>query len=244
MQYRSIRKIPCWVLFVSFLPLAHWSAGQSGSVADWSLQWVELESRDDLTEADRISGQVGLLQAAAQEQGWESPGLWELFTRALDDLEASPSVGVARDGYLSLLLSMGAGLSGSSTAFPGEETLREYYQRALGISSSPEEEGQLLLYLAESLLRSNPREPETRRRVEALLQQATGLLPDAPPKDVAHLRLAALYATLAGEPLAGRPADETYLSRAVFHNRSVLDMEQAREPAREATVFSRKAISA
>ncbi|MEX0326540.1 MAG: hypothetical protein AB3N33_10695, partial [Puniceicoccaceae bacterium] len=233
MHYPSSRSILFWILIVTLLPLVNLARGQVGDAPDWQASWAELESRDDLGDSERVLAQEDIIREAGVAAGWDDPELWDRFIQVLDNLEISPSLEAARNAYVSLLLAMGSGLSESRIALEEEALLREYLQRALGITATPFEEGQLLLYLAESLLRSDTGGYETKRRVEVLLQQSAGLLPDDPPKDMAHLRLAELYTDLAGESQAVRPGDESFLARAVFHNRYVIDMKRAREPVQQ-----------
>ncbi|MEX0331313.1 MAG: hypothetical protein AB3N64_07830 [Puniceicoccaceae bacterium] len=239
MHYPSSRNIHFWILILIFLPLANLTSGQDGDEQDWQTAWAELESRDDLSDSERVLAEVELLLEAGEAVGWVDPVVWDRLVQILDNLEASPALESARNAYIALLLAAGSGLSDSGSALAEEALFREYLQRALGISAAPSEEGQLLLYLAESLLRSDAQGNETKRRVEVLLQQSVGLLPDQPPKDMAHLRLAQLYTDLSGDSQAVRPVDQSFLARAVYHNRYVIDMEQAREAVQ---VVAREAL--
>lgn len=199
-------------------------------LAAWQARWEELETRESFSEDERLLAQTVLLEEVLGAAPMD-PLLWERFTGLLDKWEGSSRIEAAREAYIHLLDSACQPVTGTEQALPDEAALRGYLQRALGLTRSSREEGRLLFYLAESWLRGRPSSATFDRRVEALLQQALGLLGEDLPADAGHFRLGQLHldSGLARDQALGADRFEgTHFSRAVSHFQVVLELPSGR----------------
>ena len=215
--------------------------GQSTGEADPATWWNDLKTREGLSDQARLVAQTEMLEEVGPRVGWRDAGVWEWTREVLQGWEASPAIDEAYTAYLSLLELIGREAAPSMEPLPAERVLRDYYQRALSIARTERDGGRLFLRLAESLMRSEGDSEETRRRIESFLQQAALTLPEEPPLDGVHLHLARLYREWGQAEQAGE-GEDSYLSKAVFHYRQVLDMESSREPLREQARLSLDAL--
>jgi hypothetical protein len=201
---------------------------------DWQLRWVDLASREDLTEEQRLLEQTELAREMIQSDSGMDLVTWERIADLLRRWENSPSVPLAREAYFSLLTLIGDSRLGSDTPFPDEAGLREFFQKALMLTQTLREEGRFLHYLAESSLRSVPDSAAALRRVESLLLQAAAVIDEHPPRDAIHFRLGQLYYSM-GIESSGAEGEITpaYFTQAVFHFRQVAEVEGASEELKE-----------
>lgn len=201
-------------------------------LTEWEEKWSNAETREDLTARERLVLQTEIVEVVGPFVEWRNSTVWDWTRLVLDSWESSPDIEYARDQYVSLLSAIGFASKDSAEELADESLLRTYYQRGLSISQSPEEEGVLLFHIAASLVRSEPDSLETRRRVEAFIQQALGALGNAPPRDAVHMMLANLYSDWELLP-GGAGANQFNLGRAAAQCRAVLRMPEARDEYRE-----------
>jgi len=204
-------------------------------VPEWQQDWARLLTDEELEEQARLEAQTRLLLDAMRTGGQPEAALWDAVTTLLDQWEGSSEINEGRRAYVELLTGFGQLLGGRKVPFAAEETYQAYVQKALNLETGPIEEGRLLLFLAESLLRTEPRTAPRKRRVETLLQEALSVLNDRPPADAVHFRLGDLY-SLWPETME-RPEsvrEVPYLSRAVSHFDRILRLPEAREVLKEA----------
>ncbi|HSH09100.1 MAG TPA: hypothetical protein VK995_01840, partial [Oceanipulchritudo sp.] len=205
-------------------------AQEAPALGDWEQQWNDLYAREDLSSGERLASQTELVKAAGPLVGWRDARVWDWTRQVLSGWESSADLEAAYAAYLSLLDLIGKAVATLDQPLPDESALRDFYQRALTIARTPAEEGRLLFYLAESVLRSSPDTHETRRRAEAYLQQAALSLSDEPPMDAVQFRLAELYRGWDSISDEVQEDEDSYLSRVVFHYRYIQGMSSAREP--------------
>lgn len=223
-----------WLLALAGLVTAGWGEG-AVSAEDWQRAWEDVTVGEELPEAEQLVEQTRLLKEALAAEFPLSAELWTLASGVLERWEASPDIGLARDAYLSLLTGLCGSQEGSEAPLPEEAALRIFLQRGLSLAESPQEEGALLLYLAESWIRSAPSSPSRLRRAESLLQQAATVLGTERPLDTVHVRLGQLYEEL-GNQADLRETDSpeaTYFTRAASQYETALRLPFTRERLRE-----------
>jgi len=219
----------CLVAHLLF-PILVVAQNEAGSLDSFVADWEVLSAKADLTLGDRLVAQTDIIQGVSEFSVWTSEPVWTWVQTSLDLWETSPDIELARENYLSILREIGTSLHDSGQPFTGEERLREYIQRALSLSLSPVEEGTLLLFLAESWIRTADGEVESLRRAESILQQAADLLPAEPPRDAVHAHLGDL---LLGDDehldSGDRRVGDRTITQAVFHYRAVQGISGARQ---------------
>lgn len=194
--------------------------------------WDDTMATGGQPDPEQLSEQTRLVKEAVQSGISLDSGLWDQTRELLDKWESSSALDRAREAYFSILTHLCERLGETGEPFAGESALRAYLQRAMSLTQSPLDEGRFLLYLAESWLRSSDGKASLLRRVESLLQQAAGILPDEPPMDAVHARLGGLYARLGaenGETGLVAKSDGSRLTRAVRHFQSLLEMSGSRQ---------------
>lgn len=204
---------------MALVPGACLWAADDNSLVDWESQWLEWSDQESLTASERLLGQTELVIKAGNALGWHHRALWDRTCEVLDAWEASPDLPVARDAYIGLLDQVCWSVVDSQNPLPDEMRLREYCQRALGITQGLLEEGRLLFHLAASHRRSALDSPEVRRRQEAYLQQAILAFNGNAEAAYAHVLFADLLRKWADmESLEGLRGESLYV-RAVAHYR-------------------------
>ncbi|MEX0322543.1 MAG: hypothetical protein AB3N63_10320 [Puniceicoccaceae bacterium] len=218
------------IWLVLLVPILH-AQEIAFDLAQWEEQWASVETREDLTPTDRLVLQTDIVEVVGPFVEWRNPVVWDWTQLVLDSWESSAALELAREKYIGLLSAIGFASKDSGEALPDESLLRTYYQRGLSIARSQAEEGVLLFHIAASLVRSEPDSLETRRRVEAFIQQSLGALANEPPRDAVHMMLANLYSDWQLLPDGGS-AGQLNLGRAAAQCRAVLRMQTAREEYR------------
>lgn len=199
-------------------------------VPAWEEEWARLLTQDELGAQARLEAQTELLLETMRRGTESEASLWEKVTTLLDQWEGSPEIETGRQAYVDLLSGVGGPLTGRDAAFLEEDAFRAYLQKALSLEIGPVQEGRLLLYLAESLLRSHDLSVSIKRRVETLLQEALSALDGESPAEAVHYRLGELYSLWPATGEARESEREVpYLSRAVSHLQTVMELPQARD---------------
>jgi hypothetical protein len=208
-----------WVLVMALVPGAFLWAADDNSLVDLESQWLEWSDQESLTASERLLGQTELLTETGKSLGWRHRALWDRTCEVLDAWEASPDLPVARDAYIGLLDQVCWSVVDSQNPLPDELRLREYCQRALGITQGLLEEGRLLFHLAASHRRSALDSPEVRRRQEAYLQQAILAFNGNAEVAYAHVLFADLLRQWADSESSEGLRGESLYVRAVAHYR-------------------------
>jgi hypothetical protein len=216
--------------FLAGLMSCVWAA-EVESYADWARAYADVATREELSEADRLLEQTRLFEQAMEAQFPLSGELWTAAADLLVRWEASPEIDLAREAYVALLLALCGQREGIDEPMPDEGALRNFLQRALSLTRSPQEEGALLLYLAESWIRTSLDSQSLLRRAESLLQQAATILGGERPLDAVHIRLGQLYEKLGkrAEQGASGSRDAVFFTRAATHYETALQLPFIRE---------------
>lgn len=217
----------CLIWLLVLVPLAR-AQDSVFDLEQWEEKWAGLDTREDISDSQRLMLQTDILEGVGPLVGWRNPTVWDWTRLVLDGWESSAEIELARTEYLSLLSAIGFAAKDSGEELIDEELLRDYYQRGLSIARTQKDEGALLFHIAASLVRSEPDTLETRRRVEAFIQQSLGVLEDQPPRDAVLMMLANLYSEWQLLP-NGERSGQSNLLRASAQCRAVLAMDNARE---------------
>ncbi len=203
------------------------------NATDWDALWQGIENTEFEGESDKLIAQSNLLLQWGAAIGWNRTQTWERAVELLNKWEVSPDIETARSKYLEILDAIGWAIHENGYFPAWESQLREYYQNALRITKTPQEESLFLFHLAASLYRSDPYSLDSMRRIEAYLEQAAFINTEPRLMGHIHLLMGKVYLDWSKRTDMPEREEASHGALAVYHFQQALALDGADPAVRE-----------